>query len=250
MTATAVDRPADTVTDLPVELLTIGEDVRLDEDVEALDELAASIAALGVLQPLLVRCAPERDGWEVVAGRRRLAAARIARLEMVPCIIRRLDDDRAFDVAIAENLHRRQLSWIEVALAYARLKERGMKQKDIAAMVGKTETHVSQILKLLRIPQQLQDKVHRREISYMTALDRAGRKSVVGSGTGPHKPLPGDSAELATHWRRRHDRLIAGINQVLAPPQRGADGDEVRRMLDRLLKLDRQPLPDTNGSPS
>lgn len=241
MTATIAASRSDTVEDLPVDRLTIGEDVRLDEDADALAELAASIADLGVLQPLIVRAAG--DGWEVVAGRRRLSAARIVDLDVVPCIVRVLDDDRAFDAALAENLHRRELSWIEVALAYARLRERGLEQQQIAALVGKSPAHVSQILKLLTIPKVLQDRVHRREISYVTALDRAKRGRLDGDpgGASTHGNVrSGADAELATHWRRRHDRLIAGINQVLKA--RDADPAELRQMLERLLKVDRQPL--------
>lgn len=240
MTATLAGDTA--VTELPVDLLTIGEDVRLDEDNVALGELADSIAALGVLQPLVVRTAG--DGWEVIAGRRRLAAARIARLDTVPCLVRDLDDDLAFDTAIAENLHRRQLSWIEVALAYDRLRQRGLNQRQIAAQVGKSHQQVGFVLRLLTIPQELQDRVHRREISYMTALDLAGRHKTKAEpgGKSTKGQLTGINAEIATHWRRRHDRLIAGINQVLAPAHRGADADELRRMLDRVLKLDREPL--------
>lgn len=233
-------KPANSVTDLPVDRLTIGEDVRLDEDSDALAELAASIVELGVLQPLIVRKA--EDGWEVVAGRRRLSAARIADLATVPCIVRELDDDRAFDAALAENLHRRNLSWIEVALAYDRLRKRGLQQRQIAALVGKHESQVSQVLKLLTIPKELQDRVHRREISYVTALDLAtrGKTKREGGGAGRHPHLTGADAELATHWRRRHDRLIAGINQVLKAHD--ADASMLHQMLVRLLTVDRQPL--------
>lgn len=227
------------VRELPLDDLTIGEDVRLDEDDEALAELAASIHVLGVLQPLLVRDLGE--GWEVVAGRRRLAAARMAGLETVPCILRQLDDNGAFDAALAENLHRRQLSWIEVALAYARLKDRGLLQKQIAVIVGKTETHVSLILKLLTIPQEIQDRVHRREIGYTTALDLATRGTTrkQGGGAGNKGPLTGEDAQIATHWRRRHDRLLGGIAQVIKGPD---NAHELKQMLRRLLAIDRQQL--------
>lgn len=235
-------KTATTVVDLPVDLLTIGEDVRLDEDQEALAELAASIVDLGVLQPLIVRAAG--DGWEVVAGRRRLAAARMADLSEVPCIVRELDDERAFDAALAENLHRRQLSWIEVALAYDKLGQRGLDQRQIAALVGKSKSQVSMILRLLTIPKELQDRVHRREISYVTALDLAKRGKTKGDEGGVSTRgvagLTGADAELATHWRRRHDRLIAGINQVLKA--KDADASMLHQMLERLLKVDRQPL--------
>lgn len=227
------------LSELPLDRLTIGEDVRLDEDADALAELAASVATLGVLQPLVVRTTV--DGWEVVAGRRRLAAARIAEMETVPCIVRDLDDARAFDVALAENMHRRALSWIEVALAYARLRDRGLVQSQIAALVGKHQTHVSQILRLLDIPKELQDRVHRREIGYMTALDlaRRGLDKETGGGVSAKGGLSGKDAEIATHWRRRHDRLLAGIATVIKAHE---DAQELKQMLRRLLAIDRQQL--------
>lgn len=235
--ATTKHSPA-TIKELPVERITIGDDVRLDEDDEALEDLASSIEEFGVLQPLVVR--PIGDGWEVVAGRRRLVAARLVEVDVVPCVIRELDDDRAFDITLAENLHRRDLSWIEVALGYKRLRDRGLKGCDIADLVGKHESQVSQVLKLLTLPQELQDRVHSRELSYGDALrlhrygdPKGGPNGARGEGTGG-----GDSA--AIHWRGRHERLLAGIAQIMKA--RDADEVELRRMLDRLLKLDRQPL--------
>lgn len=218
----------------------MGDDVRLDEDPEALASLADSIAQLGVLLPLVVRA--HGDGWEVVGGRRRLSAARLVGLGTVPCVVRDLDDAAAFEVTLAENLHRRDLSWIEVAYAYARLRDGGMNQQQIATRLGKSQTHVSHILGLLGLPQQLQDRVHRREIGYVTAHDLAGRKAYKprGGGKSSIKAPSGGGAELATHWRRRHDRVIAGIRAMLT--SRTQDDHEWRGLLERLLKLDVQPL--------
>lgn len=228
------------VLDLPVDLLTIGEDVRLDEDPEAIAGLAFSVAHLGVLQPLTVR--PAGDGWEVIAGRRRLTAARMAELATVPCIVVDLDDDRSFDATLAENLHRRDLSWIEVALAYARLRDRGLQQRQIAAQVGKSEAHVSKVLKLLTLPPEIRDRVHRREITYTTAIDLAKRASgpkKIGGGVSTKKlAMSGEDALIATHWRRRHDRLVAGIIKVFKAND--VDVLTVREMLRQLLELDRQ----------
>jgi ParB/RepB/Spo0J family partition protein len=227
---------------LPVDQLTIGLDFRLDDDPEDLEELALSIGELGVLQALVVR--QVKDGWEVVAGRRRLAAARIAGLSSVPCMLRTLTADEAADVALAENMHRRDLSAVEIALAYARLRDRGLLQKEIAKRVGKSEGHVSLLLTLLEIPEELRDKVHRREMSYRTAVDRWRRRGDHGGGAGTHGKLTGDTAELVTHWRRRHDRLLAGIHQVVKAK---TDTIAMRSMLNRLLQVDREPLAEQDG---
>lgn len=236
-------RMAPEVLMLPVTSLVPGDDFRLDDDAEDLHELAASIAEHGVLQPLLVR--QVKDGWEVVAGRRRLAAARSAGLEEVPCVVRTLTQQQATDAAIAENLHRRNLSPIEEALAYAHLRDGGLMQKDIARRVGRSEGHVSVMLKLLTLPPKWRERVHRREVSYRTALDQAWRKrnKVTGSRQGggdAARDLKGSDAAIVSHWRRRHDRLLAGIATLLKA--RPTDVAEYRQMIERLLKLDRQAL--------
>lgn len=230
---------------LPVDQLTIGLDFRLDDDAEDLEELALSIGELGVLQALVVR--QVKDGWEVVAGRRRLAAARIAGLSSVPCLLRTLTADEAADVALAENIHRRALSPIEEGLAFARLRDQGLNHTQIAARVGRSQPHVSMLLRVLELPEELQAKIHRREMGYTTALDRWGRKRFResgnhGGGDGVRGgKLTGDTAELVTHWRRRHDRLLAGIHQVVKAK---TDTIAMRSMLNRLLQVDREPLAD------
>jgi ParB/RepB/Spo0J family partition protein len=225
---------------LPIAELELGLDFRLDDDGVALGELAASIADVGVLQPLMVRRISDR--WEVVAGRRRLAAARIAGLDEVPCIHRELTDDQAADVALTENLHRRDLSPIEIALALARLRDQGLTQKAIAARIGRSDFYVSVLLRLLEMPQAIQQKVHAGKMSYSTAYDHWKRESGRPGGTRAAPSLDGDTAAIVTHWRRRHDRLLAGIAQILK--NRPADGYEFRQQLERLFALDRKPLPD------
>lgn len=97
------------VLELPVGSLIPGFDFRLDDNTDDLAELAASIAEHGVLQPLLV-CPMNDEQYEVVAGRRRLAASRQAGRDTVPCVVRDLDRDERTDAAIAENIHRRNRS--------------------------------------------------------------------------------------------------------------------------------------------
>jgi ParB/RepB/Spo0J family partition protein len=226
---------------LPIADLELGLDFRLDDDGESLGELAASIADVGVLQPLMVRRVADR--WEVVAGRRRLAAARIAGLDEVPCIHRELTDDQAADVALTENLHRRDLSPIEIALALARLRDQGLTQRAIAARIGRSDFYVSVLLRLLEMPQAIQQKVHAGKMSYSTAYDHWKREARPGGPRHRSSPsMDGETAGLVTHWRRRHDRLLAGIAQILK--NRPADGYEFRQQLERLFALDRKPLPE------
>lgn len=232
---------------LPVDELVIGKDVRIDEDPEALAELAASIAELGVLSPLVVRRKGGR--WEVMAGRRRLAAARHAGLSHVPCIERPLDDERAFDAALAENLHRRRLSPLEEAIAYQEFRDRGLSQVEIAKRVGRSDFHVSVVLRILKLPPALQQRIHRGEVGYTTVLDHPERYGLDGSYRylavrnkgGKPRTRGAEMSEhdfsAINHWRRRHDRLLAGIRVILR--SKGAD---MRISLESLLKLDLKPL--------
>lgn len=244
-------QPSTSVQMLPVPELTLGLDVRVDDDPEQLTELAKSIAELGVLQPLVV--CPRGRTFEVVAGRRRLAAARQAGLDEVPCIVRELDEDDRLNVAISENLHRRNLSAIELALGYAEMKRRGRTQTDIARKMGRTQAHVSQLLTLLTFPDDVRQAIHRGDVSYMNVLGNRARfrdgMPFPGTLTGGQDKnrkkshaVHGDEAALVSYWRRRHDRLLGGLYALLkANP---VEAGEYSRMVDKLIKLDTQPFPD------
>lgn len=114
-----------------------------------LQELAASIACHGILQPLSVRrCA---DGYELVAGERRLRAAKLAGLAQVPCLLLNVDDTQAGMLALVENLQRRDLDFIEEAEGIARLiRLYGISQEQAAAQLGKSQSAVANKLRLLR----------------------------------------------------------------------------------------------------
>lgn len=126
-------------------------------DDDALNELATSIVEHGLLQPILVRPDKTRDGmFEIIAGERRWRASQKAQLHEVPIIIRDLSDDEAFQIALVENLQRRDLSTIEEANGYQRLVEEfGHSHEDIAKVVGKSRSHVANIIRLLELPEPL-----------------------------------------------------------------------------------------------
>ncbi len=120
-----------------------------------LNELAASIKAHGVLLPILLR----RDGGrlEVVAGERRLRAARLAGLEVVPALVKDLSSSQALEVALVENLQREDLNPIEAAEAYLRLQDEfGLTQEEVAQRVGRDRSSVANALRLLKLPKQIQ----------------------------------------------------------------------------------------------
>jgi len=119
-----------------------------------IDELADSIRQLGILQPLIVRPHPTRMGsYEIIAGERRWRAAQQARLHEVPALVRELSDGEALEIALVENLQRENLSPVEEAEAYKRLMDEfSHTQEALAKIVGKSRSHVANMLRLLQLP--------------------------------------------------------------------------------------------------
>ena len=123
-------------------------------DEEGLAELAASIRSCGILQPLTVRRAGE--GYELVAGERRLRAARIAGLREVPCLVAQVGEEDSALLALMENLQRRDLSFMEEAAAIAQLVQRwGLSQEEAARRLGKSQSAEANKLRLLRLPEEI-----------------------------------------------------------------------------------------------
>ncbi len=131
----------------------------------ALRELAESIKAGGVIQPLILRALPGGQ-YEIIAGERRWRASGIAGLETIPAIIMEADDRKVMEVSVIENLQREDLNPIEEAEAYVRLiEEFGLSQDEAAARVGKNRSTVANFLRLLRLPKSLQADVASGTIS-------------------------------------------------------------------------------------
>jgi len=125
-------------------------------DAEELESLAASIRANGILQPILVRRHPAKpDRHEIVAGERRWRAAQLAGLHEVPVLERVLSDREVLEMALVENVQRRDLSALEEAEGYQRLiAEFGRSQEDLAQEIGKSRAHVANTLRLLKLPDE------------------------------------------------------------------------------------------------
>ncbi|SFP56686.1 ParB/RepB/Spo0J family partition protein [Sphingomonas rubra] len=123
-----------------------------------LDELAASIAARGLIQPIVVR--PNGHQFQIVAGERRWRAAQRARLHEVPVVVRELSDAETLEIALVENIQRQDLNAIEEAQAYQRLAgEYGHTQDALAKIVHKSRSHVANLLRLLELPEGVQASV-------------------------------------------------------------------------------------------
>jgi ParB family chromosome partitioning protein len=152
-------RPAGGVRMLPVSALSPHpEQPRRHFDESALDELAQSIGARGIVQPIVVR--PHGKEYQIVAGERRWRAAQRARLHEVPVIVRDLDDAATLEIALVENIQRQDLNAIEEADAYAKLIEQfGHTQDALARIVHKSRSHVANLLRLLDLPAEVQRHV-------------------------------------------------------------------------------------------
>ena len=129
-----------------------------------LEELAASIRERGLVQPIVVR--PSGDAYEIVAGERRWRAAQLANLHDVPVIVRTLNDQEAVEIAIIENVQREDLNAIEEGEGYRLLIEgHDYTQEDLARIVGKSRSHLANTLRLLKLPETVQDLVRSGALS-------------------------------------------------------------------------------------
>ena len=155
--AALLDEPAG-AREVPIEYLSPNpSQPRQTFDPAAVEELAQSIQANGVLQPILVRPNPdEPERYQIVAGERRWRAAQQARLHQVPIILRQLSDAQTLELALVENLQRQDLSALEEAEAYQRLiDDFGNTQENLAKAVGKSRSHIANTLRLLALPAQV-----------------------------------------------------------------------------------------------
>lgn len=133
-------------------------------DEDKLKELANSIEENGVIQPLIVRKA--EVGYELVAGERRWRASRLAEIKIVPCIVRNFDDKQNAIVAIIENMQREDLDAIEEAAGLmAMTKKYGFTQEQVASSLGKSRAYIANSLRLLKLPEQVQNHIIERRIS-------------------------------------------------------------------------------------
>jgi len=133
-------------------------------DPEALEELTSSIKEHGVFQPIIVK--KQGEEYIIVAGERRAKASKLAGLETIPAIISDFTDQEMMEIALLENLQREDLNAIEEAKAYVQIiNTLNLTQEQLAARIGKSRSHVTNIIGLLRLPEKVQNKVIEKEIS-------------------------------------------------------------------------------------
>lgn len=133
-------------------------------DEEALNELVSSIKEHGVFQPIIVK--KSIKGYEIIAGERRVRASKKAGLKTIPALIRQLTDDQMAEVALLENLQRENLNILEEAKAYKQLIEKlAITQDELAKKVSKSRSHITNILGLLRLPNEVQDLISQDKLT-------------------------------------------------------------------------------------
>ena len=131
---------------------------------EALRDLSESIKEHGVFQPIIVK--KSIKGYEIIAGERRVRASKLAGLTKIPAIVRNLNDEQMMEIALLENLQRENLSAIEEAIAYkAMIEKLSLTQDDLSKKVGKSRSHITNILGLLRLPKEVQIMVSNNQLS-------------------------------------------------------------------------------------
>lgn len=234
-------------------------------DEDRLAELADSIRQLGVLQPLLVRAAG--SGYEIVLGERRYRAARRAGLERVPVQVVDADDERAFQMALVENIQREDLGPLEEAEAYRRLVDDfGLTQEVVAERVGKDRSTVANALRILKLPRDVKAALAEGQLTagHARALlslprDRIATacRQIISRGLSVRAteafvrrlregaPTPKGGPEKSPELRELEDRLCHSLGtRVLVKSKRGGTGrieisyhslEELDRLLDVLL---------------
>jgi ParB family chromosome partitioning protein len=200
-------------------------------DDAAIGELADSIRARGLLQPILVRAAPDGVGYQLVAGERRWRAAQRAGLHEIPALVRSFDDSATYEIALVENIQREDLTAIEEAQGYRRLiADYGHSADALGRLVGKSRSHIANLLRLLDLPEGVQSLVadgslamgHARALIGHPQADMLARR-VVAEGLSVRavealvrssRSAPGKAARPRAP--RAHEADIAAVERHLA----------------------------------
>lgn len=157
---------AGSISDIPVASIEANPfQPRTEFDQEALDELSESIKQLGIIQPVTVRKLGH-DKFQLISGERRFRASQLAGLEMIPAYVRIANDQAMLEMALVENIQRQELNAIEIALSYQRLMEEcKFTQEQVSDRVGKQRSTVTNYLRLLKLPAQIQKAIVSSQLS-------------------------------------------------------------------------------------
>ncbi len=168
MSGTKSPSNASSVQQIPIEWINPGSwQPRRKFDTDSLKELADSLLNQGVIQPILVRPAPGAvNRYQLIAGERRWRAAQIAKIYEIPALIREFSEQEAAQIALVENIQRRDLSSIEEASAYQQLiKKYGYTQRELSNVIGKSRPHITNTMRLLTLPEWIQSQIDNGSVS-------------------------------------------------------------------------------------
>lgn len=190
-----------------------------------LDELAGSIRARGLIQPIVVR--PQGKGYQIVAGERRWRAAQRAHLDEVPVVVRQFDDSETLEIALVENIQREDLNAIEEAQAYQRLaNDYGHTQEALAGIVHKSRSHIANLLRLLDLPDSVQAKVIDGSLSMGHARALLGAADIEGLAQQvADRGLSVRDTEVLARSAKGKERRPERERERSPAPANGADGD-------------------------
>jgi ParB family transcriptional regulator, chromosome partitioning protein len=208
---------------------------------DAINELAASLKQHGMVQPIVVRPNPEAAGqYEIIAGERRWRAAQRVPMHEVPVVIQDIDNKTALEIALIENLQRADLNPLEEAQAYQRLiDEYSYKHEQLATVLGKSRSHISNMLRLLQLPQAVQDKMLDGSLSmgHARALITAENPTEILEQVLKNNLSVRDTEKL-TAKRNNHgtpQKIATAVSK--APVQKDADIRALETNLSSLLGL-------------
>jgi len=233
--------PRDQLTHVPVDLLQRGRyQPRQDMREDSLDELAASIRAQGLVQPIVIRpldppAAGEPQRYEIIAGERRWRAAQMAGLADVPAVVRRVADEVAVAMSLIENIQRENLNPLEEALALSRLvTEFALTHQQVAEAVGRSRAAVTNLMRLLELPQAIRPLIEKRELEMgharaLLSLTTALQQVEVG-GLVAKKGLSVRETETLVR------RIIARAGDGKGKPARRSKDPDIRRLEDDLAE--------------
>jgi ParB family chromosome partitioning protein len=212
-------------------------------DMEALSDLASSIAAHGVLQPILVRDM-KNSSYEIIAGERRWRASKLAGLSEVPCIIMDADEIQAAQVALVENVQREDLNPYEEAMAYkALVDDFGLSQEEVSKMVGKSRPAITNSMRLLDLPDEITELLVKGELSaghcrtllglqnrddmYKLAVRMIKRNMSVRDAEAAVKKLNRDNADPG-HEREQSGKLVINYREELEKRAMSLSGRRIK----------------------
>ena len=206
------------VTEIPIDQIVPNPwQPRSDFDQEALEELAASIRTLGIIQPLTLRQTGPAS-YQIISGERRYRAAKAAALTSVPAYIRQADDAAMLEMAIVENIQREDLDAIETALSFQRLiDECNLTQEAMALRVGKKRTTITNYLRLLKLPEAIQKALKLGKIS-------VGHAKVLLGVESPAQQLKFFEGTLRSDWSVR--QLEQKVQAASRPAEPAADSEQ------------------------